>query len=241
MGYSVGDIKITTDGQFDFTVSADGGVTQGPNEVVAAGLPRTIALDDVSAPDTIPPAVSITAPSNGATVVGSIAVTASATDNVGVARVEFYVDGVLKNTDTAAPWTWTWDTNTATNGTHTLLASAFDGAGNTNNSASVAVTVNNSTTDTQAPTVPANLTATRGTGSITLQWTASTDNVGVTGYQVWRATSGSGPFTQIATPTATTFTDSGLPSGARRFYYVKAFDAAGNVSAQSITVNARAR
>ena len=240
-GYSVGDITITTDGQFDFTVSADGGVTQGPNEVAAAGLPRTIPLDDVSAPDTVPPTVSITSPGNGATVSGTVAVTATATDNVGVARVEFYVDGVLKNTDTAAPWSWNWDTNTATNGTHTLVASAFDAAGNTNNSAGVVVTVNNSTTDTQAPTVPANLTATRGTGSITLNWTASTDNVGVTGYQVWRATASGGPFTQIATATSTTFTDSGLPSGVRRFYFVKAYDAAGNVSAASVTVNARTR
>lgn len=58
-GYSVGNIKITTDGVSTFTVSADGGVTQGPNEVAAAGLPRTIALDNVAAPpDTTPPVIS---------------------------------------------------------------------------------------------------------------------------------------------------------------------------------------
>jgi beta-lactamase superfamily II metal-dependent hydrolase len=58
-GYSVGNIKITTDGVSTFTVSADGAVTQGPNEVAAAGLPRTIALDDVAAPpDTTPPVIS---------------------------------------------------------------------------------------------------------------------------------------------------------------------------------------
>lgn len=58
-GYSVGNVKITTDGISTFTVSADGAVTQGPNEVVAAGLPRTIALDDLGGPpDTTPPVIS---------------------------------------------------------------------------------------------------------------------------------------------------------------------------------------
>lgn len=58
-GFSVGNIKVSTDGINTFTVSADGAVSQGPNEVVAAGLPRTIALDDVSGPpDTTPPVIS---------------------------------------------------------------------------------------------------------------------------------------------------------------------------------------
>ena len=58
-GLSVGNIKIATDGVSTFTVSADGAVSQGPNEVAAAGLPRTLALDDVSAPpDTTPPVMS---------------------------------------------------------------------------------------------------------------------------------------------------------------------------------------
>ena len=58
-GFSVGNVKITTDGISTFTVSADGAVTVGPNEVAAADLPRTIALDDVAAPpDTTPPVIS---------------------------------------------------------------------------------------------------------------------------------------------------------------------------------------
>lgn len=244
MGYSVGDITISTDGQLEFTVSANGAVTQGPNEVAAAGLPRVIALDDVVTPDTVPPTVSIAAPADGAIVSGSVAVTANATDNVGVARVEFYLDNVLQNTDTAAPWAWSWDTAGAVNGTHTLLAKAADAAGNVNTSASIVVSVNNVTGDTTAPSVPAGLTAAAGPSgslSIALQWTASTDNVGVTGYQVWRASSSNGVYTQIATTTVTSFTDTGLPAGARRFYYVKAYDAAGNVSAASNKANARAR
>ena len=58
-GYCVGNIKITTDGISTFTISADGAVTQGPNELLASGLPRTIALDDITGPpDTTPPVIS---------------------------------------------------------------------------------------------------------------------------------------------------------------------------------------
>lgn len=58
-GYCVGNIKLTTDGVSTFTVSADGAVTQGPNELTASGLPRTFALDDVSGPpDITPPVIS---------------------------------------------------------------------------------------------------------------------------------------------------------------------------------------
>src|SRR5262249_7081457 len=138
-GYSVGDIQIVTNGSSGFTVSANGHVTQGPNEVTLAGLPRTFALDDSAGGDTTPPATSITAPANGATVSASVTVTASATDNVGVARVEFYLDGLLKSTDTASPYSWTWDTTTASNGSHTLTTQAYDAAGNRGDSAPVSV------------------------------------------------------------------------------------------------------
>jgi beta-lactamase superfamily II metal-dependent hydrolase len=53
-GYCVGDIKVTTDGVSTFTVTADGAVTQGPNELSAAGLPRTFYLDDLSLPPPMP-------------------------------------------------------------------------------------------------------------------------------------------------------------------------------------------
>lgn len=243
MGYSVGDITITTTGQSDFTVSANGAVTQGPNEVVSAGLPMTISLDDLSAPDTIAPTASITSPANGATVSGTVNVTASASDNVGVTLVEFYLDGVLKATDSSAPYSWSWASNTAATGAHALTAKAYDAAGNSATSAAVNVTVA-AAGDTTAPTVPTGVTATAGpvgSFSITVAWSASTDDVGVAGYQVWRSKSANGTYTQIATTSALSFTDSGLSREVTRYYYVKAFDAAGNVSAASVKVSARAR
>ncbi|WP_052487778.1 DUF4832 domain-containing protein [Gordoniibacillus kamchatkensis] len=82
--------------------------------------------------------------------------------------------------------------------------------------------------DTQAPTVPANVAVTATTASsITLGWSASTDNVGVSGYDVYR------DGTYVGTTAATTYTDNGLSSGTSYSYTVKAKDAAGNVSAAS--------
>ncbi|HMA78777.1 MAG TPA: fibronectin type III domain-containing protein, partial [Candidatus Paceibacterota bacterium] len=85
--------------------------------------------------------------------------------------------------------------------------------------------------DTFPPTVPNNVTATPLAGfTIELNWDASTDNVGVSGYQVWRDD------VQIATTTLITYTDSGLASSTSYTYYLTAFDAAGNISASSSPV-----
>ncbi|MCI0719386.1 MAG: Ig-like domain-containing protein [Acidobacteria bacterium] len=142
-GFSVGNIKITTGGQSTFTVDADGQVNQGPNEVIAAGLPRSFNLDDVTGPDTEAPITSITSPSDGATVAGTVNVTATAADNAGVTRVEFHLDDVLQSTDTTAPYEWSWNTTTTGNGSHVLKSIAYDAAGNFGTSTPVTVTVNN--------------------------------------------------------------------------------------------------
>ena len=99
--------------------------------------------------DPTSPIVSITAPANGSTVSGSVTVSASATDNVGVAGVQFKLDGAnLGTEDTTSPYSITWSTNSSSNGTHTLTAVARDAAGNTTLSAGTTVTVNNVTTGT---------------------------------------------------------------------------------------------
>ena len=129
--------------------------------------------------DTTPPSVSFQWPSGGVTLSGSVTVQASATDNVGVASVSFYVDGVLKGTDTASPYTFVLNTTTLSNGTHTLAVVAKDGAGNSA-TASTSVTVSN-TADTIAPTA---IIASPSSGSgvptnLNVSVSAS-DNVGVT-------------------------------------------------------------
>jgi len=112
-----------------------------------AGDPTLTYFDDVSVttstPDTTAPTTSITAPANGATVSGTTTVSASASDNVGVTKVEFYLDGALKSTDTTSPYSWSWDTTSAANGSHTLVSKAYDAAGNVGTSATITVTVSN--------------------------------------------------------------------------------------------------
>ena len=93
-------------------------------------------------------------------------------------------------------------------------------------------TITAGTSDTTAPSTPTNLTASGTTQTSTnLSWTASTDNVGVTGYDVYRGT------TLLTTVTGTTYTATGLTASTAYTFSVKAKDAAGNVSASSNTVN----
>jgi acetylxylan esterase len=93
--------------------------------------------------------------------------------------------------------------------------------------------------DTQAPGVPGNLRSTATTSSsVSLAWNASTDNVGVTGYQVLRAPGASGgTFAQVATPVSTSLVDAGLAASSTFRYQVRARDAAGNLSAVSNTLS----
>lgn len=109
------------------------------------------------------------------------------------------------------------------------------GQGLGTNSFSVSATAGSGTGggDTTAPSVPANLAVTGTTSSsVSLSWSPATDNIGVAGYRVYRDGS------QVGTATGTSFTDTGLSAATRHTYTVAAYDAAGNVSAQSSGVTA---
>jgi fibronectin type 3 domain-containing protein len=98
--------------------------------------------------------------------------------------------------------------------------------------------------DTINPTTPGTLTATGGTKKIALSWGASSDSggSGLAGYQVWQSPSGAaGTFTLLTTVTGTSFTNSGLASGQKFWYYVVAIDRAGNTSGPSNTASATAK
>src|SRR5207253_75636 len=128
--------------------------------------------------DLTAPTVAMTAPAAGATVGGTVTVSASATDNVGVVGVQFKLDGANLGAEmTAAPYAITWDTKAAANGTHTLTALARDAAAIPTSSAAVSVTVFN---DLTAPTVAMTAPAAGATvgGTVTVSASA-TDNVGV--------------------------------------------------------------
>ena len=86
--------------------------------------------------------MAVTAPTG--TVSGTVTITATASDNVGVTGVQFLVDNnALGTQDTTSPYSTTFNTTTVANGTHTLTAQASDAAGNIATSAPITITVNN--------------------------------------------------------------------------------------------------
>ncbi|MGE5528005.1 MAG: family 20 glycosylhydrolase [Patescibacteria group bacterium] len=180
--------------------------------------------------DTEPP----TAPANlTATAVSSSRIDLSwtaATDNVGVAGYKVFRGGVEIDTVTGTTYS---DTGLSPNTTYSYYVKAFDAAGNVSAQSNTAQATTPPSGDTQAPTAPTNLEATAVSSSqINLTWTASTDNVGVTGYQVFRNG------VQVGTSATTSYSDTGLQPATTYSYYVKAYDAAGNVSSQSNTAQA---
>jgi len=109
---------------------------------------RSLALVTTPIVDCIPPTVCITSPANGATISDIVTVSADASDDFGVSRVEFYLDGAFVAT-AYGPYTWVWDTKSCADGQHTLVAKAYDAYNNAGVSSNVGVTVRNCTTSTQ--------------------------------------------------------------------------------------------
>ena len=94
--------------------------------------------------DSTPPSVRISSPSSGGTYTSpqTVTLTASASDNTGVTRVEFYDSGTLQATDTSAPYTFSWSFTSADDGAHDWTARAYDSAGNVTTSTVVTLTIN---------------------------------------------------------------------------------------------------
>jgi hypothetical protein len=116
---------------------------------------------------------------------------------------------------------------------------ATDAAGNLSNYSTVVNATTPALPDTTPPTVPGGVSATAAGLSITVNWTASTDNVGVAGYRVERCQgAGCTTFAQVATPAAPGYSDGGLAPTTSYSYRVVALDAAGNASDYSTVVSA---
>jgi subtilisin family serine protease len=122
--------------------------TGSPNRLLYTLFPAGVTADVTL------PLVQLTQPLNGSTVSASVSLVANASDNSGiVSAVEFFVDGVMKGTDTAAPFAIGWDTRTASEGLHVLTAKAYDPSHNVGSSGQVAVTVRNQTSTVSAERV----------------------------------------------------------------------------------------
>lgn len=184
-------------------------------------------------PDTEKPTVNFTAPTANESVSDIETATADAHDNIGVTKVEFYLDGSLKMPDTEAPYNYSFDSKTLTNGTHSLSAKAYDAAGNIG-TATVTFTVNNP--DKTPPSVPTNVNVNPTSATnVNISWDASTDSgpnaTGVAKYNVVRGD------TVIATVVGTSYADTTAVANTKYSYAVQAVDGAGNTSDNSAVVN----
>jgi thermitase len=130
--------------------------------------------------DTTAPSAAIAAPAGSAIVSGLVPVDVSAFDDVGVTRVDLVVNGAPVASDTSAPFAFSWDSTKVADGKATMIAYAYDAAGNYAGSAVVNVTVKN-TVDTTAPgvTISSPVNGSKLTRSVTISAKA-TDNVSVT-------------------------------------------------------------
>ncbi|MFC3802646.1 fibronectin type III domain-containing protein [Cohnella sp. GCM10012308] len=176
----------------------------------------------------------LTSPSKTSSSV-SLSWTAS-TDNVGVTGYNIYNGSSLAGSTTGAT-TYTVSGLSA-NTAYAFTVKAKDAAGNLSAASGTLNVTTNASADTQAPTAPSGLTSpSKTSSSVNLSWTASTDNVGVAGYDIYNGSSLAG-----STTGATTFAVNGLSASTAYTFTVKAKDAAGNVSAASgalsVTTNA---
>ncbi len=181
----------------------------------------------VSTADATAPSVPTNLQGTGASASQIDLTWTASTDNVGVTGYRVYRNGSQVGTTASTSYS---DTGLSEVTSYSYTVAAYDAAGNASaQCGAVAV----STLDGTAPSVPTNLQATVvSTSRIDLSWTASTDNVGVAGYRVYRDGS------LVASPAGTTYSDTGLAAGTAYGYRVAAYDAAGNSSAQCTVVNA---
>jgi hypothetical protein len=112
------------------------------NSAQSATVTVTVANVVAPPPDVSPPVVTLLS-ANGGIVSGEVNVTASATDNVGVARVDLLINGGVVGTVANAPWSFTWNSRSVSNGAAQIQVAAVDAAGNRGTSATVTVTVAN--------------------------------------------------------------------------------------------------
>jgi chitodextrinase len=155
----------------------------------------------------------------------------ASTDNVGVTGYRVYKDGALIGTTRSTSYA---STGLSPSSSYTYAVAAYDAAGNVSPMSASASATTLAVADNTAPSTPASLTAAAVSSSqINLSWTASSDNVGVTGYKIYKNGS------IIATATATTaYSDTGLSASTTYSYAVSAFDAAGNLSSMSTSASA---
>jgi len=174
-----------------------------------------------------PPSVSVTNPSNNALILGTVNVTANASDDLAVTNVEFLVDGVVKGSDATSPYSYSLNTLTLSNSTHTISAKAYDST--TSTTASITVTIDNAppTVSITSPT-----TGTTVSGIVNIAATA-TDNHSINKVEFYVDN------TLLATDATSPYSyswDSTTIIDGTHSLKAKAFDSAGNNTTATISI-----
>jgi PQQ-dependent dehydrogenase (s-GDH family) len=191
-----------------------------------------LVLTDV--PDTLAPVAATNLAASGITFSSFVLNWTAATDNVAVSGYDVYVDNTRVNGSNITGTTYTV-TGLGELTTYEVYVRAKDAAGNFTNSASIEVTTPEEP-DTQAPTAPANLDASEITETtLMLTWTASSDNKAVTGYNIYQ----NGVKLNSDPVNALSYNVTGLSSGVNYSFYVRALDAADNISGNSNQISVR--
>ena len=226
-----------------YQTTASGNLSRGTDVTVANGAfsvqvsgSSVFTLTTTTAADTAAPVVAMTEPGNGARLSGIVSIAAAASDNVGVAGVQFLLDGAAVNGEvTTAPYTTSWNTSTVSPGSHQLSARARDAAGNSAVADPLSVSVDNS--DSTPPSVT--ITAPAGGSTISATVTINAAAVGqcaVAGVQFLLDDVALGS-EDTGAPYAISWNTTTAAAGSHRFAG-RARDTAGNLSTSaSVTVS----
>ncbi len=184
-----------------------------------------------------PPAVSISSPTSGSSVQGTVSALGTASAAAGISQIQFLVDNNLASTSSVSPFSFPWNSTSTTNGNHSLVVKVIDSSNNVASS-SVAVMVNNPVlTDTIPPTVyiqsPTNGTLLGKSANLTITAAAS-DNVKVA--QVAIYVDGVLDYSGSVAPYSVSLNTKKMASGTHTIY-ARAWDAAGNIgTSETITI-----
>ena len=196
----------------------------------SAGV-ESVYSNVVEVQEMVPPTVGITSPSANSTVSGSVAVAASATDSKGVSRVEFYLNGALQGSSTAAPYGYNWDTSALGTGQYTLSAKAYDVAGNVGTSEVVVSVAGDSSPPAVLVTAPGN--GATVSGNVTVAASAA-DNVGVAKMELYD----NGTLIFAGNQGSLSYSwDTVAAANGAHVIAARAYDAAGNMGSATVSVS----
>jgi chitodextrinase len=219
---SYSDTTVVASTTYSYTVV---GVDAAGNTSIASAA---ASVTTPGAPDTTPPTAPTGLTATAATAAQIDLAWTAATDNVGVTGYRIFRNGVQVASTAGTTYS---DKGLQPVTTYSYTVRAVDAAGNVSAASNTASAT--TPADPSPPTAPTGLTATAASSSqINLAWTASSDNVGVAGYRVWR------DGVQVAVSPTPSYADTGLAAASTHTYVVYAYDAAGNVSPASNSVTA---